>query len=426
MASIPLRATTLLALAMPSIFAELKYAETLPSYAPGRSRRECHVHNCPTRSPDDNYANAKRCPRKRGHMQPMGHQSEMAEVPRVSAADLDGATFYERYIATSTPILLADVAAASVSHKDWDDRFMLAHCKNGRGVPWQAVIEVNKFITTNTRWPLQHDWDFCDFIQNYSKPEHENGLYCISALTTPDVDLGKYMEMPPVLRCPELHESIHNTRLWMSSGETRSSLHFDTHENLMLQLDGTKSVYFWPPSESHLLYMDYHDRFGLSPVHPEKVDLEQWPLFGSLRGGLHAKLQKGDALFIPDGWWHQVLSWPGRNVAVAWEFEPYEGIEQLWPPEADFHGYVHDPRRSQQVRTKYYNKRLTSMRYLPIACNASALPQSVTAETFQCDESHSSALGCNFECLPYTCVTQQMMEHAAKEQTVEQGRRPQV
>ena len=62
---------------------------------------------------------------------------------------------------------------------------------------------------------------------------------------------------------------------------------------------------------------------------------------------------------------------------------------------------------------------------LAVLSNASALPQSVTAETFQCDESHSSALGCNFECLPYTCVTQQMMEHAAKEQ-VEQGRRPQV
>jgi len=68
--------------------------------------------------------------------------------------------------------------------------------------------------------------------------------------------------MPSVLQCPEIHESVHETRLWMSSGNSSSSLHFDTHENLMLQVFGTKSVYMFPPSQSHKTYMDYHDRYG--------------------------------------------------------------------------------------------------------------------------------------------------------------------
>ena len=36
-----------------------------------------------------------------------------------------------------------------------------------------------------------------------------------------------------------------------------------------------------------------------------------------------ATLRAGDALYIPDGWWHLVRS-HGRNVAVAVEFEPFD------------------------------------------------------------------------------------------------------
>ena len=87
--------------------------------------------------------------------------------------------------------------------------------------------------------------------------------------------IGRHVQLPSVLGCSEVAESVHNTRLWMSSGGTSSSLHFDTHENLMLAIDGTKTVHFWPADQAHHLYMDYHDRFGLSPVHPDRVDLEK-------------------------------------------------------------------------------------------------------------------------------------------------------
>lgn len=38
-------------------------------------------------------------------------------------------------------------------------------------------------------------------------------------------------------------------------------------------------------------------------------------------------------MYIPDGWWHVVVSPPGRNVAVAVEFEPWlhETMTQEWP-----------------------------------------------------------------------------------------------
>ena len=38
---------------------------------------------------------------------------------------------------------------------------------------------------------------------------------------------------------------------------------------------------------------------------------------------LLAKLEAGDALYLPDGWWHVIRSHGPRNVAVALEIEPY-------------------------------------------------------------------------------------------------------
>ena len=102
---------------------------------------------------------------------------------------------------------------------------------------------------------------------------------------------------------------------------------------------------------------------------------------------------------------HQVRTWPGKNVAVTWEFEPYEGLEQLWPDGA-FQQYLAEPSWSKQTRSKYAHKRRVTMRHGGIACNET-VPASTTANSFQCSDNHRTAEGCNFKCIPQTCVTQQ-------------------
>ena len=309
---------------------QTRYRDVLPSFRPAKTRRECHVHKCEHRPSDETFT-ARKCHRRKGHLERMGSQQKsVPNVPRVTMSD--PRAFYEKHVAAAEPVVLAGAAAAATGGVAWTDDFLSRRCHlddaHG-GRPWLANVEMSKVVVSSTRGPREKI-NYCTFLRDYLKPEFKDKMYLIAPLTDPGVQLGKHVEMPAVLQCPEMHESVHETRLWMSSGNTTSELHFDTHDNLMLQVFGTKSIYFFPPSQSHKTYMDYHDRYGDSPVNPERVDLDKWPMFAQLEGGMVAHLRGGDALFIPEGWWHQIRTGPERNAAVTWEFEPYEGIATLW------------------------------------------------------------------------------------------------
>ena len=136
-------------------------------------------------------------------------------------------------------------------------------------------------------------------------------------------------------------------------------------------------------------------QFGLSPISADRVDLDRFPEFASAathRAVIHA----GDALYIPDGWWHLVKSHPGRNVAVAVEFEPFErGVEQHWPRDVLQRYRWGGTFWAEQVRIKYaMRERLAARRYAagstgrPIKCAALRPPVLFSELGPQMDSSH--------------------------------------
>ena len=209
--------------------AGLEFQSVRPTFRTGLATRQCHVHTCETMDEP-----IWKCGKRLGHLMPIGSQALMHKVPHLKA--VGSGEFYERFLAAAQPIMLSGVASKATGGVEWDDRFLENICFTDSGRLWTPLIEVNKIIVSNTRWPIMFDWTFCDFIRNYTKPEFDDLLYVVSPLTEPGVRLGKHLSIPSVLRCSELHEAIHDTRLWMSGGNTSSSLHFDTHENLMLQV----------------------------------------------------------------------------------------------------------------------------------------------------------------------------------------------
>ena len=52
-------------------------------------------------------------------------------------------------------------------------------------------------------------------------------------------------------------------------------------------------------------------RYGLSPINVDRVDLQRFPKFAEARVE-HVRLHPGDALYIPENYWHVIKS-TGRN-----------------------------------------------------------------------------------------------------------------
>lgn len=94
--------------------------------------------------------------------------------------------------------------------------------------------------------------------------------------------------------------------VWIGPAGTFTPLHFDLTNNLLAQVTGRKRLLLVPPSETRHLA---HHRHVFSDVHdiasPER--LARYPEARKARR-FEVELAPGDLLYIPVGWWHQVLA----------------------------------------------------------------------------------------------------------------------
>ncbi|KAM3326089.1 putative protein isoform X1 [Capsicum chacoense] len=133
-------------------------------------------------------------------------------------------------------------------------------------------------------------------ILNFEKKEHMQ-LEC----------LGEDIQTPVPLEA----KSLASVNLWMNSMKARSSTHYDPHHNLLCIVSGCKEVTLWPPSATPYLYPLplYGEASNHSSITLEEPDLSIYPRAACLNGfSQKVILHAGDALFIPEGWFHQVDS----------------------------------------------------------------------------------------------------------------------
>lgn len=128
---------------------------------------------------------------------------------------------------------------------------------------------------------------------------------------------------------------IYSSSIWLGTEPTYTPLHRDPNPNLFCQMYSQKVVRLLPPSIGDRLFFEVQVQIrkqGSSRIRTS--DMMQ----GEERIALHdtvwenesppdemheVELKAGDALFIPDGWWHSVKSVEsdGRlNASVNWWF----------------------------------------------------------------------------------------------------------
>ncbi|KAG0609283.1 hypothetical protein M758_8G172600 [Ceratodon purpureus] len=118
--------------------------------------------------------------------------------------------------------------------------------------------------------------------------------------------LREDIETPSFLQTP-----VSAMNLWMSVNGSRSSTHYDPFHNLLCIVSGCKEVKLWPPSAAPSLYPlpIFGEASNHSGVDFANPDLIKYPRFRwAMENFQSVTLHAGDALFLPEGWYHQVDS----------------------------------------------------------------------------------------------------------------------
>jgi hypothetical protein len=132
--------------------------------------------------------------------------------------------------------------------------------------------------------------------------------------------------------------------LWVGPGGHMECLHYDPTDGTLVQLHGAKRVILFPPSQTANLYpypFHVHLRHGLklrswfSRVYPDRPDFQSFP---RLREALQHKyefvLNPGEVLYIPAGWWHEVVALGDEMVCSVnrfWRVYPTSRAFLSWP-----------------------------------------------------------------------------------------------
>jgi hypothetical protein len=138
---------------------------------------------------------------------------------------------------------------------------------------------------------------------------------------------GGWLKQPPARRPLELHiphdlPSEPAAELWLSFGASTCVPHWDAPDSALCVVSGSKVVYLAPPEwgvgvPSDQLAGCHHSRLihecRLAPAtHGPSTPPDAWRV---------ATLATGDAVYIPKGWWHQVVSAAG-TVAISVPVRP--------------------------------------------------------------------------------------------------------
>ncbi|CAI5712383.1 unnamed protein product [Hyaloperonospora brassicae] len=167
--------------------------------------------------------------------------------------------------------------------------------------------------------------DFVDYYQAGATREHSHWLQtvddldfylaqCPIAVRNSSATAGTKAVLPAVANdvcIPACLGETHVTQvnLWMTVQPSRTALHYDAYHNVLVVLYGRKMVTLYPPSETAKMYpFPVHSKsVNHSRVDAVQPDLAKHARF-SEAPAQQFTVMAGDALVIPEGWWHRVDS----------------------------------------------------------------------------------------------------------------------
>lgn len=251
-----------------------------------------------------------------GHGLPMQEQPGRTEI-EVLTEPPTWDEFYSNYVRPNKPVVIRGGATGQKAFTDWTDEYLVRR--------WGSSTDVNAELhKSEVRGGPSRRMSLEKYVEMIYKEENKDSMYAVIPFEDNEEWLQDF-HMPSYANCQEIHPQ--SMTLWFSAGGTRSVLHQDDGENFLMLLDGQKEVFLVHQDSAFNLYAPQATNPGTSAVHHDFVDLKMFPRFGNVTW-IHGSLEKGDTLYIPVGYWHQVNSF-GRNLGVNFWWG-HEGDYTWW------------------------------------------------------------------------------------------------
>lgn len=147
-------------------------------------------------------------------------------------------------------------------------------------------------------------------------------LFSTNSVTAPvQIRLQQEVEQPLPLKRSGL--SVSQINLWMNIDPSRTCLHYDQYNNILVMARGRKVVSLVSPQYTNATRAAYQIAGG-GANHSSASSAKELIANDHLlpREVLVCALEAGDALFIPEGWWHDVASDACSMAANYWFKSP--------------------------------------------------------------------------------------------------------
>ena len=226
---------------------------------------------------------------------------------------------FQTYRQTSRPVIISGLSAYWPARR-WTPQYLKEVCGD-------AVVQVladrdkhNDYETNYDRHRKEMSFGaYVDYVEA-NPTSNDIYLHAQNGFMRTEVGQRLYPDMPPFEYLdPERREG--NTFLWFGPGKTLTPLHHDSCDILFMQVYGTKRWTVLSPRQKHLLY----NSIGVfSDVDIEQPDLSKHPLY-RFAGSSTFLLKPGEALFLPDGWWHAVRS---LDISISLSFTNFHAHAQ--------------------------------------------------------------------------------------------------
>ena len=236
------------------------------------------------------------------------------ELPRIDLAHWVEVSDRARHEAV--PLVIAGAVANSIAVRKWSPRGLATRFDTT--VPAALDLPGGRSPYMDAQAAHSAQIPFSELIDRIERGE---SCYLAQASLERFEGLEGDLDLSALTAVPR-----YGVNLWVG-GQTRSGLHFDSADNVLVQIYGRKCAILVAPKHVRALRV-VRDVPSKSSLSPDEIESDRdGPLSRIERW--RTTLDPGDALYIPRGWWHYLAS-PGASISVNhWHGDHLSAKDQM-------------------------------------------------------------------------------------------------